>query len=145
MHAKEWTVGCEIQALLLHGKQYVEFWDVGGHEDYEDSRKVFYSGIDGLILVYDVSNAKSLTNLRKWWDEICAVDLEMKKKLSVGVEAVPPSYGNGATLQTLESSGLPVLIVGNKLDAVNKVPHLVFPQTLQRFPRIQTTSRATNG
>jgi Rab-like protein 3 len=44
--------------------------DVGGHEAYKLSRGMFYRDLDGIIMVYDVTNKKSLVNLKAWETEI---------------------------------------------------------------------------
>merc|ERR1719424_1944800 len=59
----------------MPGKQYfVEFWDIGGHPKYKVSRDVFYSQINGLIIMFDLVNSKSYHNMRKWIREIVEVD-----------------------------------------------------------------------
>lgn len=49
----------------------VQLWEVGGNQLHRDARSVFYEGLDALLLVYDVSNAKSYHRLVLWLYEIC--------------------------------------------------------------------------
>lgn len=53
---------------------FLEFWDVGGNRKYKPSRDIFYSQINGILLVFDVVNKKSYENLRKWIREIVNID-----------------------------------------------------------------------
>ena len=49
---------------------FVELWDVGGSTSHRNSRNIFYNNINGVILVHDLSNKKSINNLRKWFGEL---------------------------------------------------------------------------
>uniref|UniRef100_A0A804JBU4 Uncharacterized protein n=1 Tax=Musa acuminata subsp. malaccensis TaxID=214687 RepID=A0A804JBU4_MUSAM len=51
---------------------FVELWDVSGHERYKDCRFLFYTQIDGVIFVHDLSQRRTKTNLHKWAAEITA-------------------------------------------------------------------------
>jgi len=42
---------CQVQH-----KFFVELWDVSGQEKYQQLRSVFYKHINGVILVYDLTN-----------------------------------------------------------------------------------------
>jgi len=73
-----WTVGCETEVKLQahrssNKKFFLEFWDVGGSRKYKLTRIIFYSQINGIILVFDLNNRKSYQNLRKWIKEIIHV------------------------------------------------------------------------
>ncbi|XP_010520077.1 PREDICTED: uncharacterized GTP-binding protein At5g64813 [Tarenaya hassleriana] len=83
---------------------FVELWDVSGHERYKDCHSLFYSQINGVIFVHDLSQRRTKTSLQKWAAEVAAT----------GTFSAPlPSGGPG---------GLPVpyIIVGNKADAATK-------------------------
>ena len=67
------TVGCACSVLCREvdgRKHFIEFWDVGGHQSYQLSRQMFYRGLDGVLLVYDLANSRSKYNLRKWVNEL---------------------------------------------------------------------------
>ncbi|KAL8160743.1 hypothetical protein V2J09_002280 [Rumex salicifolius] len=51
---------------------FIELWDISGHDRYKDCRSLFYSQINGVIFVYDISQRKTKTNLIKWASEIAA-------------------------------------------------------------------------
>jgi len=68
-----WTIGCKAEVKMHeynHTMLFVEMIDVGGSQKYENSRSIFYSNFNGLILVHDITNKKSFSNLRKWIKEI---------------------------------------------------------------------------
>lgn len=67
------TIGCNVEVLAYNSGSsgrdrdvFLEFWDVGGSSGHRNSRSIFYAGIDGLIVVHDLSNRKSFLNLQKW-------------------------------------------------------------------------------
>ncbi|XP_065649606.1 rab-like protein 3 isoform X2 [Hydra vulgaris] len=72
------TIGASIEVLPYtysgqHGHSrdvFLEFWDVGGSSGNKHSRGIFYSNVNGLILVHDLSNRKSFTNLQFWLKEV---------------------------------------------------------------------------
>ncbi|KAK7399464.1 hypothetical protein VNO78_10647 [Psophocarpus tetragonolobus] len=80
---------------------FVELWDVSGHERYKDCRSLFYSQINGVIFVHDLSQRRTKTSLQKWAAEIAAT----------GTFSAP-----------LGSGGLPVpyIVIGNKADIAAK-------------------------
>ncbi|CAH8326761.1 unnamed protein product [Eruca vesicaria subsp. sativa] len=84
---------------------FVELWDVSGHERYKDCRSLFYSQINGVIFVHDLSQRRTKTSLQKWASEVAAT----------GTFSAPLSSGGGP-------GGLPVpyIVVGNKADIAAK-------------------------
>eukprot|EP00249_Psilotum_nudum_P017861 c26527_g1_i1 orf=274-1275(-) len=83
---------------------FVELWDVSGHERYKDCRSLFYSQINGVIFVHDLSQRKTKINLQKWASDVA----------TCGTFSAPLTSGN--------VSGLPVpfLVIGNKADIAPK-------------------------
>ncbi|XXG81221.1 hypothetical protein AAC387_Pa09g1912 [Persea americana] len=79
---------------------FVELWDVSGHDRYKDCRSLFYSQINGVIFVHDISQKRTKTSLQKWAAEVAA---------SGTFSAPLGSFGPG---------GLPVpyIVIGNKAD-----------------------------
>ena len=61
------TSGCAVEVVLVDGRSFVELWDVGAAEEHEESRPLFYGRVDGVLLVHDVTNSKSLRNLERKW------------------------------------------------------------------------------
>ncbi|CAM9193624.1 unnamed protein product [Phaeothamnion confervicola] len=65
----------------------VEFWDVGGHPAFRESRSLFYhqdAHIDGVMLVYDLANPRSAAGLSAWLDELAAFGLAPRSSEGYG-------------------------------------------------------------
>ncbi|CAN0083283.1 unnamed protein product, partial [Hapterophycus canaliculatus] len=74
-HRPSPTVGCNIDVKVLNHRnadRSIEFWDVGGNPDAALARGMFFEGCEaaGVLLVYDVSNPRSLRQVRAWVDEL---------------------------------------------------------------------------
>ncbi|KAK8644491.1 hypothetical protein V6N13_123797 [Hibiscus sabdariffa] len=83
---------------------FIELWDVSGHERYSDCRSLFYSQINGVIFVHDLSQRRTKTSLQKWATEIAVTG------------TFSASLGSGGP------GGLPVpyIVIGNKADIAAK-------------------------
>jgi len=106
-----WTVGCNFEVLLhqYRGQNYfVEFWDVAGGSRYFQSRSVCYENVNGVLLVHDLSNNKSYSNLKRWIAEVS----QAKENPSSRIQ----EYAS------MSLNGVPVLVVGNKYETVRKKP-----------------------
>lgn len=79
---------------------FVELWDVSGHDRYRDCRSLFYSQINGVIFVYDLSQRKTKTNLSKWAVEVA----------ESGTFSAPLGSGGPGGLP------VPYLVIANKVD-----------------------------
>lgn len=71
----QWTIGCSVELKLFrHTKRdrdfFIELWDIGGSHKYRLTRHVFFSQLNGILLVFDVNNRNSYRNLRSWIKEI---------------------------------------------------------------------------
>ncbi|XP_021737663.1 small GTPase LIP1-like [Chenopodium quinoa] len=83
---------------------FVELWDVCGHERYKDCRSLFYSQVNGVIFVYDISQKRTKSSLQKWAAEVTA---------------------NGTFSAPLASGGpyglpVPYIVISNKADITAK-------------------------
>ncbi|KAK7358909.1 hypothetical protein VNO77_00850 [Canavalia gladiata] len=83
---------------------FVELWDVSGHERYKDCRSLFYSQINGVIFVHDLSQRRTKTSLQKWAAEIA----------EAGTFSAPLGSGGPGGLP------VPYIIIGNKADVAAK-------------------------
>ncbi|XP_015690262.1 small GTPase LIP1-like isoform X1 [Oryza brachyantha] len=81
---------------------FVELWDVSGHERYRECRSIFYTQINGVIFVYDLSQRKTKTNLNKWAVEVA----------ETGTFSAPLRSGGPGGLP------VPYLVIANKVDLV---------------------------
>ncbi|EDV20556.1 uncharacterized protein TRIADDRAFT_60948 [Trichoplax adhaerens] len=116
-----WTIGCSIHVKVheygdnRHGNKpyFLELFDVGGSSSHAASRGIFYNVIHGIILVHDLSNRKSLMNLRKWLQEALGSreSAGMKSPIKEGPKEYDPEQFAG-------TSNVPILLVGTKLNQV---------------------------
>ncbi|XP_044478300.1 small GTPase LIP1-like isoform X4 [Mangifera indica] len=83
---------------------FIELWDVSGHERYKDCRSLFYSQINGVIFVHDLSQRRTKTSLQKWAAEIAAT----------GSFSAPLGSGGPGGLP------VPYIVIGNKADIAPK-------------------------
>lgn len=99
-------IDCEefpVRANLL-------IWDISGSSTFESIRKLYYMGVDVIIIVFDMSNKASFSNVERWIEEVlnvigfspiiivgnkrdlgrCSVDIEEVKKI---IEDYSKKYG----------------------------------------------------
>ena len=88
-----------LNTFLLNtskGKINIDFWDTAGQERYGGKlRNAYIYGTDGIIIFYDITNRKTLDNIKFWLDSVQKI------------------CGN-----------IPVIVLGNKLDKKDKIPNL---------------------
>ncbi|KYQ92027.1 Rab GTPase domain-containing protein [Tieghemostelium lacteum] len=68
-----WTLGCDTSLKIheFHSKDYyIEFLDVGGALKHKLARPMLYHQLNGLIVVYDLTNKNSLSSIKKWIFEV---------------------------------------------------------------------------
>ncbi|PPS20162.1 hypothetical protein GOBAR_AA00409 [Gossypium barbadense] len=83
---------------------FIELWDVSGHERYKGCRSLFYSQLNGVIFVHDLSQRRTKTSLQKWAAEIAAS----------GTFSAPLGSGGPGGLP------VPYIVIGNKADIASK-------------------------
>lgn len=67
------TVGfnSDQKTLVIDGKAIrAEIWDTAGQERYRSMSPNFYRGAVGALIVYDITNLESFSNLPKWIKEL---------------------------------------------------------------------------
>lgn len=68
------TIGAEFaekDIILDNGKRVkMQLWDTSGSEKYDAITTTHYRGAVGAILVYDVTDLESFTNLSKWLERV---------------------------------------------------------------------------
>lgn len=55
-----WTIGCSVEVKLHEYKQgtpnqrryFVELWDIGGSQNHQNTRSVFYNPTNGINITY---------------------------------------------------------------------------------------------
>ncbi|XP_075584813.1 RAS oncogene family member Rab10 isoform X2 [Dermatophagoides farinae] len=70
----------KIKTIDLKGKRIkLQIWDTAGQERFHTITTSYYRGAMGIMLVYDITNAKSFDNIAKWLrniDEHASEDVE---------------------------------------------------------------------
>jgi len=108
-----WTIGCSTHVTSFGYDQahefYIEFVDISGVRTYELSRQIYYRNINGLILVYDVSNPRSYENIREWLRELREANANYP---------IEENYSNTSrsSRKTSRLGDLPMMLIGNKID-----------------------------
>lgn len=87
------TIGVEFgSAAIEHNSQTLklQIWDTAGQESFRSITRSYFRGAIGALLVFDLTNRESFTNLTNWIEEI----------------------------QMCSSGNLAMVLVGNKSDLV---------------------------
>ncbi|MFW9928186.1 MAG: GTP-binding protein [Candidatus Thorarchaeota archaeon] len=98
------TIGADfsVKEVRLNnpGKDIMKFqiWDLAGQPRFAEVRSVYYSGIVGAVLVYDITRPDSYENTPKWL-------MEIKKHSKKGA--------------------VPVVLLANKIDLKDKVDYSI--------------------
>jgi len=67
------TIGIDfkVRTLEMDGKKVrVQVWDTAGQERFQTILPAYYRGAHGIMLVYDVTDAKSFENCARWAKQI---------------------------------------------------------------------------
>ncbi|WAQ85949.1 hypothetical protein PtA15_6A578 [Puccinia triticina] len=81
------TIGVDfkIRTIELEGKTVkLQIWDTAGQERFRTITSSYYRGAHGIIVVYDVTDQDTFTNVKQWLHEIDRYACEGVNKLLVG-------------------------------------------------------------
>jgi len=71
-HEMKATIGVEfsIHNMMIDGKRIrTQIWDTAGQERYRAITNLYYRKATGVLLIYDITNHASFTNLYRWLSE----------------------------------------------------------------------------
>lgn len=81
------TIGVDfkIRTIQLDGKTIkLQIWDTAGQERFRTITSSYYRGAHGIIVVYDVTDKSTFSNIKQWLQEIDRYACENVNKLIVG-------------------------------------------------------------
>ena len=81
------TLGFDFLTKILHykGKKVqLQIWDTAGQERFRSVTKMYYQDVNGVVLVYDVSNKKSIEKLQFWLDDLEMNGTKTERRILVG-------------------------------------------------------------
>jgi|EP00944_MAST-04C_sp_MAST-4C-sp1_P012422 Ras-related protein Rab-1A len=88
------TIGVDfkIRTINLDGKTIkLQIWDTAGQERFRTITSSYYRGAQGIIIVYDITDRDSFTNVKQWVAEIERYANEKVIKLLVGNKSDLPN------------------------------------------------------
>ena len=84
------TIGIDfkIKSILIgDAKVKLQIWDTAGQERFRTITTAYYRGAMGILLVYDVSDENSFTNVRNWMRQIDQNAAENVNRILIGNKA----------------------------------------------------------
>ena len=103
----------------------IKIWDTAGQERYKAITKCFFQRVQGIIIVFDVTNRKSFEDLKIWIDSI-----------------------NSQSQLTEDLENMPIIIIGNKIDipkrVIDKETAMNFAKE-QNFDYYETSAKTGEG
>ncbi len=88
------TLGVQVtkKSLEINGNSVdLMIWDLAGQDRYAMVRQRFYTGAEGILMLYDVTRMSSLKNIKKWHNEVSRFVKQ-----------------------------IPIILIGNKIDLIEK-------------------------
>mmetsp|Transcript_42709 Transcript_42709/g.58062 ORF Transcript_42709/g.58062 Transcript_42709/m.58062 type:complete len:203 (+) Transcript_42709:29-637(+) len=81
------TIGIDfkVKTVQIEGKRVkLQIWDTAGQERFRTITQAYYRGAMGILLIYDVTNSKTLQNVRNWVRNIEGNAPQTVNKILVG-------------------------------------------------------------
>jgi len=81
------TIGVDFKVKTIEiGERTVklQIWDTAGQERFRTITSSYYRGAHGILVVFDVTNPETFTNVQKWLTEVERYALEGVTKVLVG-------------------------------------------------------------
>ena len=97
------TIGIDfkIKSILIEeSKVKLQIWDTAGQERFRTITTAYYRGAMGILLVYDVSDENSFTNVRNWMRQIDQNAAENVNRVLIGNKADVDSDNSSIRVRT---------------------------------------------
>jgi small GTP-binding protein len=65
----EMTIGVDFAIKKFEDGSKVQIWDTAGQESFRSISRSYYRGAQGVLIIFDLSNAKSFINVKNWFNE----------------------------------------------------------------------------
>lgn len=143
------TIGVDVASKPVKIGPYIfrlQLWDTSGQERYKSFTAAYFKDTNGIILVYDITNKESFTNIQKWYKmaeegtQISKVgmmlignkmDCQSKREVSV-IEA--EDFAKKIGIPFFETSAL-----DNLNDCIGKAFCSLVISCINRYHRIETS------
>ena len=130
------TIGVEYKIKMFQYKDFqvkLQIWDTAGQERFHSITNNFFHNADGILFVYDITNAKSFEGAKNWINEAKDVgdfcqrilignkcDLEEERQVSL---ETLNEYANEEKINFFETSAKDNI---NLKEVFNKIVELIF-------------------
>jgi small GTP-binding protein len=67
------TLGVSITEKVIQANdKLIEtiLWDIAGQNKFQTMRRHFYQGLEAILLIFDLTNRSSFTNIKSWYDDV---------------------------------------------------------------------------
>ena len=131
------TVGVNIlKEQIQVGDRTVNLmlWDIAGQPQFALLHKVYYNGANAVIMMFDLTNSPSFTNINNWYNELVKYELDKVPIILVGNKS--DLKGERKIIEPMahskmEQLGIPAYFETSALEGVNvkaafnKIIHLM--------------------
>eukprot|EP00002_Diphylleia_rotans_P002540 TRINITY_DN1159_c0_g2_i3.p1 TRINITY_DN1159_c0_g2~~TRINITY_DN1159_c0_g2_i3.p1 ORF type:complete len:202 (+),score=50.10 TRINITY_DN1159_c0_g2_i3:77-682(+) len=145
------TIGVDfkIRTIEIEGKTIkLQIWDTAGQERFRTITSSYYRGAHGIIVVYDVTDADSFTNVKQWLQEIDRYASENVNKLLVGNKndlAPKRAVEFNAAKEFADSMGIPFLETSAKNSTNVEQAFMTMAADIKKRVASTTVKPTTNG
>ncbi len=109
------TIGADFLSKIIdykpNTKIKLQIWDIGGQDRYKFLRSSFFDGANGALIVFDLSRWHTFEELEEWLED----------------------------LHEYAGANIPFILIGNKLDLVEKSDELYERENAQVFAKKEKT------
>ncbi len=69
------TIGVEIHKKFIKDEKNPDndmvmyLWDMAGQEKFMETRRIYYEGANGILVIFDCTRPRTFKNVRNWFEE----------------------------------------------------------------------------